>query len=195
MTDFYHSYLSQIQGSKEMEPEGPNMFLPLSKVYALNPIPEELTAEEANNVLGVEACLWGEFTPSEEHCEYMLYPRSLANAEVAWTKNKVKSWSRFQTAVEANLKRLERDNVNYSNSMYSVYVSFALNELSNMAMVYLNTETVGYDMYYTTNGDEPTINSTKYVGVFNTKNRNTVKAALFNKDGKLLGRITELKIK
>lgn len=195
MTDFYHSYLSQIQGAKDMEPEGPNMFLPLSKVYSLEPIPEELTAEEAKNVLGVEACLWGEFTPTEEHCEYMLYPRALANAEVAWTKNSKKDWPRFQKAVEANFKRLENMNVNYSNSLYNVYLSYALDILKNTAQVYLNTETVGYDIHYTTDGEEPSSESNRYTGVFSAKNRKTIKAGLFDKAGKLLGRITEIKIK
>ncbi len=195
MTDYTHSYISQVQGPLEMEPEGPKVVLPLSKVYGYEPIPEQLMPEEAQRVLGTEACLWGEFTPTEAHCEYMLYPRALANAEVAWSQPEVKDWARFQSSVEENFKRLKRDNVNYSTSMYSVYASFALDQLSNMAKVYLTTETVGYDIYYTLNGDEPTGNSTKYEGVFATENKRVLKAGLFNDQGELLGKITEIKIK
>ncbi|WP_372652787.1 beta-N-acetylhexosaminidase [Draconibacterium sp.] len=194
MTDYTHSYISQVQGPQELEPEGPKVVLPLSKVYAYEPIPEELSTKEAAFVLGTEACLWGEFTPTEEHCEYMLYPRTLANAEVAWSRPEVKDWSRFQAAVENHFGRLEKKGVNVSTSLYSVYGSFALDKLSYTAKVYLTTETA-YDICYTTDGSEPSVEAIKYKGVFNAENRSTVKAGLFNKDGKLLGKITELKIR
>ena len=90
-----------------MEPEGPNSVLPLSKVYNHEPIPSELTAEEASRVLGNQTCLWGEFTPTEEHFEYMLYPRTLASAEVSWSAPKVKSWERFQNALETGNDKAE----------------------------------------------------------------------------------------
>lgn len=195
MTDYTHSYISQVQGPLELEPEGPNVVLPLSKVYQYEPILKELTADEAKYILGTEACLWSEFTPTEEHCEYMLYPRTLANAEVGWSQPEVKDWSRFQAALEAHFGRLNKNEVNFSNSLYSVYASFALDQLLYTAQVYLNTETVGYDIFYTINGDQPTVNTNKYIGAFTAENRSLVKAGLFNKDGKLLGRITEIKIK
>jgi hexosaminidase len=194
MTDYQHSYISQVQGPLEMEPEGPKVVLPVSKVYRYEPIPKELTAEEAKLVLGTEACLWGEFTPTEEHCEYMLYPRALANAEVAWSQPEVKNWSRFQSSLESHFERLQKDDVNFSNSLYTVYASFALDQLTSKAQVYLNSETVGYTIYYTLNGDEPTANETKYKGVF-TADKNLLKAGLFDNDGKLLGKITEIRIK
>lgn len=85
--------------------------------------------------------------------------------------------------------------MNFSNSIYTVYASYALDQLLYTAQVYLNTETEGYDIFYTLNGDEPTVNANKYKGAFTAENRSVVKAGLFNKDGKLLGRITETKIK
>ena len=194
MADYQHSYISQVQGPPELEPEGPKVVLPLSKVYNYEPIPEELTADEAQFVLGTEACLWGEFTPTETHCEYMLYPRALANAEVAWSQPERKDWSRFQVAVETYFERLSAQNVNYSTSLYNVYGSFALDKLSYTAKVYLTTET-NYAIYYTTDGSEPSAESTKYTGTFTVPNKSTVKAGLFNNEGNLLGKITELKIR
>lgn len=194
MTDYRHSYISQVQGPQELEPEGPNVVLPLSKVYRYEPIPEELTAEEAKNVLGTQACLWGEFTPTEAHCEYMLYPRTLANAEVAWSQPEVKDWNRFQSAVESHFNLLKQKEVNFSTSLYSVYGSFALDKLSYTAKVYLTTET-DYDIFYTTDGSEPSPVATKYEGVFTAENRTTVKAGLFDNQGNLLGKITEIRLK
>jgi hexosaminidase len=192
---YNHSYICQVQGPTDMEPEGPKVVLPLWKVYSYEPVPDQLNAEEAKLVKGTEACLWAEFTPTEEHCEYMLYPRAFANAEVAWSLPGNKDWARFQTAVEAQFDRLDRDHINYSTSMYTVYAPFAIDQLHNEAIVYLETEMVGYDIYYTLNGDEPTTASTKYEGVFKAVPRSLLKAGLFTKEGKLLGKITEVRLK
>jgi hexosaminidase len=192
---YNHSYICQVQGPIEMEPEGPRVVLPLWKVYSYEPVPAELTAEEAKLVKGTEACLWGEFTPTEEHSEYMLYPRTFANAEVAWTQPELKDWARFQGAVEAHFIRLDRDKINYSTSMYTVYAPFAIDQLHNEALVYLETEMVGYEIYYTLNGDDPTVNATKYKGMFRANPRTLLKAGLFDKEGTLLGKITEVRLK
>lgn len=196
MTSYLHSYISRVQGPTFMEPEGPNSVLPLSTVYNHEPIPTELTEEEAARVLGNQTCLWGEFTPTEPHFEYMLYPRALASSEVSWSNPKVKSWIRFQNALEvSHFKRLERAHVNVSKSMFTVYPAFAIDQLHDKAIVYLETETVGYDIYYTTNGDEPTIKANKYTGDFKVKPKSLLKAGLFNKEGNLLGEITEVRLK
>ncbi|WP_372775414.1 beta-N-acetylhexosaminidase [Mangrovibacterium sp.] len=195
MASYTHAYICQVQGPIAMEPEGPRVVLPLSKVYSYEPIPDELTVEEANLVKGTEACLWGEFLPTEEHTEYITYPRALANAEVAWSRPDVKNWPRFQQAVEAHFPRLNRDGINYSTSMYTVYAPFAIDELHGKAIVYLETETVGYDIYYTLNGEEPSATTTKYNGKFEVPLKSLLKAGLFDKEGSLLGKITEIRLK
>ena len=44
---------------------------------------------------GVQANLFTEYIPTPEHAEYMIYPRLLALAEVAWTNPEQKDWKRF----------------------------------------------------------------------------------------------------
>ncbi|MBP0902980.1 beta-N-acetylhexosaminidase [Mariniflexile gromovii] len=196
MTSYLHSYISRVQGPTFMEPEGPNSVLPLSVVYNHEPIPSELTTEEANRVLGNQASLWAEFTPTEEHFEYMLYPRTLASAEVSWSNPKLKSWERFQNAlVSDHFKRLEQYGVNVAKSMFTVYPAFAIDQLNTEAIVFLKTETVGYNIHYTLDGSEPTIHSTKYEGDFKTVPKKLLKAGLFNDKGELLGAITEIRLK
>ena len=194
MASYNHSYLCYAQGPVELEPEAPSVIIPLSKVYSFNPISEKLTEEEAKMVLGTEVCLWSEYISTDEHCEYMLYPRTLANAEVAWSKPEVKNWKRFQQAIRSHFKRLDRDNVTYSTSMFNIYASFAKDQLHNIAIVYLQTETVGYNIFYTVDENEPSENSIKYEGAFSAQPNTTIKAGLFDKNGQLLGKITELKI-
>jgi hexosaminidase len=196
MTSYLHSYISRVQGPTIMEPEGPNSVLPLSVVYNHEPIPSELTKEEASRVLGNQASLWGEFTPTEAHFEYMLYPRTLASAEVSWSTPKVKNWERFQYALEtSHFERLKRDDVNVAKSLFTVYPAFGIDQLHSKAIVYLETEAVGYDIYYTTNGDDPTVKATKYEGDFKATPKSLLKAGLFDKEGNLLGEITEVRLK
>ena len=44
---------------------------------------------------GVQGNLWAEYIPTDEHYEYMIYPRILALAEVAWSMPERKSYSEF----------------------------------------------------------------------------------------------------
>ncbi|SEC72418.1 hexosaminidase [Maribacter dokdonensis] len=196
MTSYLHSYISRVQGPTFMEPEGPNSVLPLSVVYNHEPVPAELTKEEAARVLGNQASLWGEFTPTGEHFEYMLYPRTLASAEVSWSNPKVKSWERFQKALEfKHFNRLKKEGVNVARSLFTVYPAFGIDQLHNKAIVYLETEAVGYDIYYTLDGSDPTMEATKYTENFKAVPKSLLKAGLFNKKGELLGEITEIRLK
>lgn len=196
MTSYQHSYLSQVQGPSLSEPEGPRVVLPLSKVYHHEPVPEKLTATQKALILGNQACLWGEFTPTQSHCEYMLYPRALASAEVSWSQPVLKNWERFQNALEDHhFKALSNQGVNVSKSLFSVYPAYAIDQLHGQAIVYLHTETVGYDIHYTLDGTKPTINSLQYDKAFKTTPRTLLKAGLFNREGDLLGNIVELRLK
>ena len=54
LTPGSHCYFDHYQSENEDEPLAIGGFLPLEKVYSLNPIPEELTEEEAKFVLGAQ---------------------------------------------------------------------------------------------------------------------------------------------
>ena len=60
-------------------------YTPLSKVYSFEPVPEGLDSAAASNIIGVQANLWCEYIPTEDHAELMIYPRLYALAEVAWS--------------------------------------------------------------------------------------------------------------
>jgi hexosaminidase len=196
MTSYKYSYISQVQGPTLTEPIGPNVVLPLSKVYNHEPIPKELTSEQIELVLGNQASLWGEFTPTEEHCEYMLYPRTLASAEVSWSYPERKDWERFQHSLEGyHFKALEKKHINVAKSIYSVYPAYAIDQLHEQAIVFLETETIGYHIYYTLDGSDPSPEKTKYKEGFRTDHNTLLKAGLFNDEGELLGKIIELRLK
>lgn len=61
---------------------------PLRKTYEFDPIPQGLPQQYEKNIIGIGAQMWGEFTPTAERMNELLYPRIAALAEVAWSKKK-----------------------------------------------------------------------------------------------------------
>ena len=95
MSPGQYCYLDGYQDAPYSQPEAIGGYLPLKKVYGYEPVPDSLSADEAKLMYGVQANLWTEYIPTEEHAEYMLYPRAIALAEVAWSNPENKSWEDF----------------------------------------------------------------------------------------------------
>lgn len=69
--------------------------IPLSKAYSFNPVPDGLTSEEQSRVLGLGCQMWGEFIPTVESMNRLVYPRIAAYAETGWTGTDKKDYNRF----------------------------------------------------------------------------------------------------
>ncbi|HVS64067.1 MAG TPA: beta-N-acetylhexosaminidase [Thermoanaerobaculia bacterium] len=116
MTPVEHAYFDFYQAGPEGEPPGANWsgsILPLDRVYAFEPVPEELTAEQAEHILGAQGNLWSEHVPTREHLDYMVYPRALAMAEVAWSPKEARDWEGFVARLPAVLRHLDELGVSY----------------------------------------------------------------------------------
>lgn len=94
-----YCYLDNYQDAPYTQPNAGGGYLPLSKVYGYNPVPDDFTAEQAKYIIGVQANLWTEHVPTAEYAEFMLYPRCIAIAEVGWTNLENKSWDSFSKRV------------------------------------------------------------------------------------------------
>ena len=99
MTPGAYCYLDSYQDAPYSQPEAIGGYLPLKKVYAYDPVPASLTAEQAKLVYGVQGNLW---------VEYMIYPRMLALAEVAWSAPERKSWPDFHTRALSAVADLQK---------------------------------------------------------------------------------------
>lgn len=95
MTPGGYCYLDGYQDAPYSQPEAIGGYLPLKKVYSYNPVSDSLTVEQAKMVYGTQGNLWVEYIQEPEHVEYMMYPRILALAEVAWSAPERKSWEDF----------------------------------------------------------------------------------------------------
>ena len=108
MTPGAYCYLDSYQDAPYSQPEAIGGYLPLKKVYAYDPVPASLTAEQAKLVYGVQGNLWVEYIPTPEHVEYMIYPRMLALAEIAWSTPERKSWPDFHTRALSAVADLQK---------------------------------------------------------------------------------------
>lgn len=111
-----HAYFDFSQAAPGTEPLANNWAgfpLPLERVYAFEPVPTALEADKHHHILGGQSNLWTEYISTEEHAEYMLYPRALAMAEVLWTPRDRRGYADFVSRLAPALERLDRAGVNY----------------------------------------------------------------------------------
>jgi hexosaminidase len=78
----------------------------LAKILAWEPVPAEYSPEEASRVRGIEAALWTEFIRSESYLQFMLYPRLMAIAEVAWSTKGDRDLREFESRLEPHFNWL-----------------------------------------------------------------------------------------
>ena len=78
------------------EPSRCGGFIPIDKVYSLDPAPDSLSVEARQHILGVQANLWAEYMTNEEMVEYQALPRMSALAEVQWTQSSRKDFEAFK---------------------------------------------------------------------------------------------------
>lgn len=113
MTPGSHLYFDHYQGAPPSEPLAIGGYTTLERVYAFEPVPPELTPEEARHVLGAQANVWTEYIPTPEQVEYMAFPRMLALAEVVWTPVAERDWPDFARRLPDQLARLDGLQVHY----------------------------------------------------------------------------------
>jgi hexosaminidase len=65
------------------------------KTYSYEPIPEQLTPEQARHVLGAQANMWTHIATTEAAVDKQVFPRLLALAEVVWSPKELRDWEDF----------------------------------------------------------------------------------------------------
>ena len=93
---------------------------PVEKVYAYDPVPAVLTAEQGGYILGAQANLWAEYLKNTAKVEYMLLPRLAALSEVVWSTKENKDWSDFERRLQQQFKRYAQWRANYSKAYFDL---------------------------------------------------------------------------
>ena len=148
-------YFDYNQGYSPSEPLTVGRLSTLEKVYSYNPTPvDSLTVEEQKYIIGVQANLWSEYLTNLAKLNYMLYPRVLALAEIAWTEPKNKNYNHFiQNQLPHHLEKLE-----LQDRLYKVPTPFGAEETALIASKYildLKPTIKNGKIFYTIDGYNP----------------------------------------
>jgi hexosaminidase len=115
MTPGTYVYLDHAQNKNE-DSVTIGGYLPLEKVYGYEPVPKELTADEAKYILGAQGNVWTEYMNNPKKVEYMIFPRMSALSEVLWSPKGSKDWNSFSTALPVIYKRYGIWGANYCHT-------------------------------------------------------------------------------
>lgn len=119
MTPTSHVYFDYLQSEEaEFEPTRCGGFIPVEKVYSLEPAPETLSAEAKAHILGTQANLWAEYLLTEGLVEYQALPRMAALAEVQWTQPEHKDYEAFKRRLTRLTRLYELYKYHYAKHLW-----------------------------------------------------------------------------
>ncbi len=117
MTPGSHCYFDHYQSDRNTEPLAIGGYTPLEKVYAYNPIPDELANDKKGLILGAQANVWTEYMPDFEQVQYMILPRMVALSEVLW--GTTTDYSDFLQRLKTHeLPYFDYNGIPYSNAAF-----------------------------------------------------------------------------
>jgi hexosaminidase len=193
MSPTSHCYIDYYQGPQNEEPLAIGGYLPLSKVYTFDPVVPGMTPEQQSHVLGGQVNLWSEYVATNEHSEYMIYPRLAALAESVWSPAELKDWPDFSRRITDMFERYEALGINYSRSAYLIMADTEITLPEKEVMMHLGNEFPNADIRYTLDPEQSDYPN-RYEEPISIRETVTVKASVFE-DDKPVGRPFEQTIK
>ncbi len=165
MTPNTFLYFDYGQGDPKYEPLNFGNYIPLEKVYSYNPVPKELSADEAKYILGAQANVWTEYLKTPSAVEYMAFPRMLALAEVNWSPLESKNYADFSRRLKHQYQSLDKHSVNYRIPAPEGLQNILVTD-TDKAKIELAAPVANAKIHYTLDGTEPNEKSAEYKNPF-----------------------------
>jgi hexosaminidase len=181
MTPGSHCYFDHYQGNPQNEPLAIGGYTPVEKVYAFDPIPNELSAAESQYILGAQANVWTEYIASPEQVEYMIFPRMMALSEVLWGTSNPEKYVDFEKRMIQHFPVLEQKGIQYSKALFEITSEVMPNPGGHGVLYLLKTNQQPNGIHYTIDGTSPTALSKVYNQPLEINKSQTIKAAYFEK--------------
>lgn len=175
---------------------------PIEAVYAYDPVPKELNAEESKYVLGAQANVWTEYMSNTKKIEYMIFPRMAALSEVLWSKKEDRNWDDFKKKLYFLARRYEIMKWNYSKAFWEPTISIKeLNGSDGISWNVISDDTINsktvFFKYFPDKSDTIPIYNTKgnlvrydFIKGSNVEIITNSKSSVsINNDGKYIARI------
>ena len=102
----------------QFEPSRCGGFIPIEKVYSLDPAPDSLSVTAREHILGAQANLWAEYMTNEAMVEYQALPRMSALSEVQWTLPERKNYEAFRQRLTRLTRLYELYHYQYAKHLW-----------------------------------------------------------------------------
>ncbi|MBB5208732.1 family 20 glycosylhydrolase [Chiayiivirga flava] len=167
MSPYTDLYLDYLQSTSPNEiPGRPLPQVTLRKVYDYEPVPAELSADEAKHILGAQGNLWTEHLRSIERVERAYFPRAAALSEALWTADAQQDWRGFLARLPAQFARYRALGVTWSTTAFEPAIALAADPAAGRVRVTLANQVDLGEIRYTLDGSAPTPASTRYAAPF-----------------------------
>ena len=177
----HNYYFDHYQGRPETEPVAAG-YRPLEDVYRYAPVPVDFTAQQRQKILGIQSCLWTENINNTREAEYMLFPRVLALAEVAWSPAEKLNWDNFKQRIPGLMDWMAAKDLHFATSVFNPGIHI---EPGNGGVVCSIEQQIAHGaIHYTTDGTTPTEQSPLYQTPFLLTKPCEISAAAFWKTQK-----------
>lgn len=113
MTPGTYCYLDHYQADPATQPLAIGGFTTLEKIYGYEPVPAEISADDAKYIIGAQGNVWTEWMSTPAHVEYMVYPRAAALAEVVWSLKEKRDYTGFKERMRNQILRYNAYGINY----------------------------------------------------------------------------------
>jgi hexosaminidase len=178
MTPEKYVYLDYYQSLYLTDSLAAGGYTPLSKIYQYEPVPATLTATQASYIRGVQANVWTEYMPTVRKAEYMLFPRLLALAEIAWSPKAARNLPSFLARTRAHDRQLQTLGVAANHTFDQITDTLRAGP-GSLPLLQLRTSAPNGEIHFTTDGQAPTAQSPRYQAPLLIEHSCVVKAGLF----------------
>jgi hexosaminidase len=160
---------------------------PIERVYAYEPVPAALNAEQAKYILGAQANLWTEYIKYPSKVEYHIFPRLSALSEAVWSPKEKKNWKDFEKRLITQFRRYDMWKANYSKAYYDLKASILPTKDNKGVLWQLQTAQPVGKIEYTIDDGSATTNYKTPVKI----NASGTYAAFYSNGGPILNRISQ----
>jgi len=190
MTPTSHCYFDFYQADPESEPLAIGGYTTLKKVYSYEPIPSELTAEEAAHIKGAQGNVWTEYIKTPDSVEYMSLPRMSALSEVVWSPKEIRNWDNFRSRLDMFLERLDTLGINFSQGSFRVEIVPRYDPITSTTSIALESEQSNPPIYFSASESGASPQVRRYIRPIPFERTMTIRAGI-QIDGELKERLSE----
>jgi len=183
-------YFDHRQAATPAEPPGRDAVITLADVYAFDPAPPTLTADQQAHILGLQGNLWTEHIRTEDRAAWMAFPRAVAVAEVGWSPARSRDFHGFVARLAPQLDRLDTLGLAAASSAFRPNAQARLDPASDSVTVALSNQ-VESRIHYSLDGSAPTTSSAVYYGPLQLPLPTRLRARGFERERALPGELDQ----